>query len=77
MSKEIQKSKESLQSLDQESERLGIGGFSNKNFNELPIWIVPFKAFKVLPKVWNFVGYFDPVIYKENYEFEFIIENYI
>ncbi len=34
MGREIPKSKKSLESLDQESERLGIGGFSNKNSNE-------------------------------------------
>ncbi len=34
MSKNIKKSKESLQSLDQESARLGIGGFSKKENNE-------------------------------------------
>ncbi len=34
MSKNIKQSKESLQSLDQESARLGIGGFSKKENNE-------------------------------------------
>ena len=47
--------------------------YSHKNFNELPIGMVPFKAFQILSKVWNFVGYFDPVIYKENWEILFYI----
>ena len=34
MSTKIPKSKESLQSLDKESERLGIGGFSNNHSDE-------------------------------------------
>ena len=34
MSTKVPKSKESLQSLDKESERLGIGGFSNNHSNE-------------------------------------------
>ncbi len=34
MSTKVLKSKESLQSLDKESERLGIGGFSNNHSNE-------------------------------------------